>query len=407
MAVYLLATLDTKGHEADHLRQRLVEIGVDVILVDVGCLGSPQVSADIDRREVYQAAGESWESLVAQADRGTAVTAAAKGAERLIQAALANQQVDGVLSLGGSAGTTIGTAAMRSLPLGIPKLMISTLASGDVRGFVGASDILMLHSVVDIAGVNRISRRILNEAAAAMAGMVRFQKSEPSAADKPIIAATMFGVTTPCIEVARSVLEAAGLEVLVFHATGSGGQAMEKLIQDGLVAGVLDITTTEIADELVGGVLSAGPSRLTAAGRAGIPQVVSVGATDMVNFWALSTVPKQFADRQLYKHNDNITLMRTTAEECHAIGQDIGGKLSQARGPVSILLPANGVSAIDAQGQPFDNPAARNRLFDAVRNSLANSNVEVIERDEHINDASFAEFAAHRLIQLLQANKPF
>ena len=406
MAVYLLATLDTKGHEADHLRQRLVEIGVDVKLVDVGCLGSPQVVADIDRREVYQAAGESWEALVAQADRGTAVTAAAKGAERLIQAALANQQVDGVLSLGGSAGTTIGTAAMRSLPLGVPKLMISTLASGDVRGFVGASDILMLHSVVDIAGVNRISRRILNEAAAAMAGMVRFQKMESSAADKPIIAATMFGVTTPCIEVARSVLEAAGFEVLVFHATGSGGQAMEKLIQDGLVAGVLDITTTEIADELVGGVLSAGPSRLTAAGRAGIPQVVSVGATDMVNFWALPTVPKPFADRQLYKHNDNITLMRTTAEECHAIGQDIGGKLSQAQGAVSILLPAKGVSAIDAKGQPFDNPAARNRLFDAIRHGVANSSVEVLERDEHINDASFAEFAAHKLIQLLQTNKP-
>jgi uncharacterized protein (UPF0261 family) len=316
--------------------------------------------------------------------------------------------VQGVLALGGSAGTTIGTAAMRALPLGVPKLMLSTLASGQVRHYVADKDIFMLNSVVDLCGVNRISRPILLNAAAAMAGMVAFSAAseEDRAAatrDKPLIAASMFGVTTPCIEHARKVLERAGCEVLVFHATGNGGQAMESLVADGLIAGVLDITTTELADELVGGVLSAGPDRLTAAAKAGVPQVVSVGALDMVNFHAPETVPEKFRGRTFYRHNANVTLMRTTLEENRQLGEQIGRKLAAARGPVAVMLPRQGVSAIDRLGQPFDDPAAREALFAALRGAASEgaAQVDVIEMDAHINDPAFALAAANKLLDFL------
>ena len=294
MRVYVLATLDTKGLEAAFVRDQLLAQDLSVALVDTGCLGTAQVDADVTRQEVYRAAGSSLLELQQQADRGQAVSLAARGATALVERAYRAGELSGVLGLGGSAGTTIGTAAMRALPLGVPKVMVSTLASGDVRAFVGVRDIVMINSVVDILGLNRISRSVLGQAAWAMAGMVKFARPVAEPSERPLVAATMFGVTTPCIQRAREVLEQAGYEVLVFHATGTGGQAMEGLIDDGLIAGVLDLTTTELADQLVGGVLSAGPDRLTAAGRRGIPQVVSVGATDMVNFWALPTVPAKF-----------------------------------------------------------------------------------------------------------------
>jgi uncharacterized protein (UPF0261 family) len=302
MAVYLIGTLDTKGRELGFVRELLRECGVDVCVVDAGCLGEPAIPADVSRETVFAAAGISLEELRAAADRGRAVSAAAAGVAEIIAREHVSGHVDGVLALGGSAGTTIGTAAMRRLPLGVPKLMVSTMASGQVRPYVRDKDILMLNSVVDVSGINRVSRAVLGEAARAMAGMVRFagSTSGPSgsaAADKPLIAATMFGVTTPCVERARQLLEAAGYEVLVFHATGTGGLAMESLIDDGVIAGVLDITTTELADEFVGGILTAGPDRLTAAGRRGIPQVISVGATDMVNFGPPETVPEKFRGR--------------------------------------------------------------------------------------------------------------
>jgi len=278
--------------------------------------------------------------------------------------------------------------------------MVSTLASGDVRAFVGAKDIVMLNSVVDILGLNRISRTVLAEAAHAMAGMVRFRTETATAADRPLVAATMFGVTTPCVERARQVLEDAGCEVLVFHAVGTGGQAMESLVREGMLAGVLDITTTELADELVGGVLSAGPTRLTAAAEAGVPQVVSVGATDMVNFWAMDTVPPQFRQRRLHRHNANVTLMRTTPEENARIGEDLGRKVAQARGPAVIVLPRRGVSAIDRCGQPFDDPDARRALFAAIRRTCGT--VPVIETDQHLNDPEFAEAAALKLLELMR-----
>ena len=300
-----------------------------------GCLGEPLIEADVPREEVFAAAGHSAAELKAKADRGAAVNAAAEGAAALIRDRHAAGEVAGVLGLGGSAGTTIATAAMRALPIGVPKLMVSTLASGAVRPWVGDKDIFMLNSIVDIAGVNRISRAIFDQAARAMAGLVTLKSPAPQTAadtDRPLIAASMFGVTTPCVEHARKVLEAVGYEVLVFHATGNGGQALESLAADGVLAGVLDLTTTELADELVGGILSAGPDRLTAAGKRGIPQVISVGATDMVNFGPKDSIPEKFAGRKFYEHNPTVTLMRTTPEECAKLGEDIAQKAAAADG---------------------------------------------------------------------------
>ena len=278
MPAYLIGTLDTKGQDIAFVRDELRSLGVDVAVVDASCLNEPTIAADVSRDAVFEAAGTTLTAVRTANDRGYAVTTAARGVAALITRLHAEGAVDGVIGLGGSAGTTIATAAMRVLPIGVPKVMASTLASGNVRHYVGDKDILMLNTIVDVSGINRISRIVLGEAARAMAGLVTLRQKQDASADKPVIAATMFGVTTPCVERARRVLEAAGYEVLVFHATGTGGQAMESLIADGLIAGVLDITTTELADELVGGVLSAGPDRLTAAGRKGMPQVISVGA---------------------------------------------------------------------------------------------------------------------------------
>ena len=398
MAVYLLATMDTKGDEARFVRSLLVEFGHRVHLIDVGCLGEGAADADSSREEVFRAAGSAHPDVAARKDRGEAIALAASGAAKLVKTAFEEGRVEGVLALGGSAGTTIGTAAMRALPIGVPKLMVSTLASGSVRPYVGDKDICMLNSVVDIAGINRISRPILANAAAAMAGMVG-RPAQPHTDEKPLIAATMFGVTTPCVEAAREVLERAGYEVLVFHATGNGGQAMESLIRDGMIAGVLDMTTTELADELVGGVLSAGPDRLTAAAACGVPQVVSVGATDMVNFGPPTTIPDKFATRKFYHHNPTVTLMRTTAEECRELGRMIGDRVSASRGPAAVVLPLRGVSAIDAEGEPFDDPEARSALFNAIGASAGAT--ERIEVDAHINDEAFAVRAAEKLLELI------
>jgi uncharacterized protein (UPF0261 family) len=400
MHVYVIATLDTKGLEAAWLRDRLQELGVAARLVDAGCVGEAVVTADIGRAEVFAAAGADWRALARQQQRDQAIKAAAQGAARLVADAYARGELAGVVALGGSAGTTIGTSAMKVLPLGVPKVMLSTMAAGDVRAFVGAKDITMIYSVVDIAGLNRISQVVLYEAAAAMAGMIRFRRVDLGARERPIVAATMFGVTTPCVQRAQAILQEAGFEVLVFHATGSGGQAMEGLIHDGLIAGVLDVTTTELADELVGGVLSAGPDRLAAAARRGIPQVVSVGATDMVNFWAMATVPELFRTRRLHRHNENVTLMRTTADECRQIGDRLAAQVEASTGPALVLLPRAGVSALDRAGQPFDDPEARRALFEAIRQGCRKVPVE--ELDCHINDPQFAEVAATRLIQMLQ-----
>ena len=399
MTVYLIGTLDTKGREIGFVRDLLRGYGVETQVIDAGSGPPPVIQPDITREAVFQAAGTTFAAIQAQGDRGTAVTQAAAGVAKLIGDWHARGQVQGVLGLGGSAGTTIATAAMRALPIGIPKLMVSTLASGQTRPYVGDKDILLLNSVVDLIGINRISREVLGAAARAMAGLVTLPAPPPAASERPLIAATMFGVTTPCVEQAREILEAAGYEVLVFHATGNGGMAMESLIADGLIAGVLDITTTELADELVGGTLSAGPLRLTAAGRRGIPQVISVGALDMVNFGPRETVPVQFSSRKFHVHNANVTLMRTTPDENRQLGEEIARKAADATGSVSILLPLLGVSAIDKAGQPFDDPASRQALCDAIRRQ--HGSVELVQMNNHINDAAFASAAANKLLELL------
>ncbi|MBP3960283.1 Tm-1-like ATP-binding domain-containing protein [Gemmata sp. G18] len=417
MSVLLVGTLDTKGAEFAYVRDRLQRAGVSVLVADAGVLAPPAFVPDISREAVFTAAGTNHAQVKTAADRGRAVELAAKGVAKLAADLHKRGELSGVLGLGGSAGTTIATAAMRALPVGVPKLMVSTLASGQVQHYVGTRDVMMMYSVVDIAGLNRISRAVLDNAADAMAGMVRGKPTPPSpfpsgrgdggvgssSLDKPVIAATMFGVTTPCVEAARKVLESAGYEVLVFHATGTGGRTMEGLIRDGLIAGVLDITTTELADELAGGVLSVGPDRLTAAAIMGVPQVVSLGALDMVNFGPRDTVPERYKQRLFYQHNPTVTLMRTTPEEMDRLGKDIAERTSAASGPTCVLVPLRGVSAIDAEGKPFWWPEADAALFQSVRNWIA-PYVELVELDQHINDPAFAEACARKLLELIQKN---
>ncbi|MBN1418936.1 MAG: Tm-1-like ATP-binding domain-containing protein [Planctomycetes bacterium] len=397
--VAILGTLDTKGKEFAFIRALVARSGLGTLVIDAGVLGAPVFEPDVPRAEVAAAAGEDVGRLAAAGDRGRAVAAMASGAAALVRRLFDERRVDACIALGGSAGTTIGTAAMRALPLGVPKVMVSTLGSGDTRPYVGTRDILMLNSVVDIAGINRISRPILANAANAIAGML-LAPEPPAGEDRRLIAATMFGVTTPCVEAARRILEEAGYEVLVFHATGTGGRAMEELIRDGVFAGVLDITTTEWADEIAGGVLSAGPDRLRAAAETGTPQLVSTGACDMANFGPWESVPECFRGRNLYRHNPSITLMRTTAEENERIGAAIAERVGSARGPASILIPRRGVSAIDREGQPFHDPAADEALFRAIERG-ADPRLEVRSLDLHINDPAFAQEAAELLLAML------
>jgi uncharacterized protein (UPF0261 family) len=391
--VVLLGTLDTKGAEYAFLRDRLLEHGVNVLLVDAG-VNEPSVAPDIGREELAPNVTEP----AAADDRSAAVTAMALGAERVVARLHRDGRLDGILALGGSGGSSIATQAMRALPVGVPKLMVSTVASGDTRPYVGAVDVTMMYSVVDIAGVNRVSARIMANAAGAIAGMVGAEV--PQLAEKPLIGASMFGVTTPCVTRARERLEELGYEVLVFHATGAGGQSMEALARGGFLAGVLDATTTELADELVGGVLSAGPHRLEAAGAVGLPQVVSLGALDMVNFGPRETVPPKFEGRNLYVHNPTITLMRTTPEECGELGRQIGRKLSGAQGPTVLFVPLKGVSMIDVEGQPFYDADADAALLAGLHETLADT-VEVHEVDTDINDTAFAVAMADRLHELI------
>ncbi|TDC46890.1 UPF0261 family protein, partial [Actinomadura sp. KC345] len=307
--------------------------------------------------------------------------------------------VDAVLAVGGSGGSSIAARAVRDLPIGLPKLIVSTMAAGDVAPYVGAKDVTMMYSVADIAGVNRVTRRVLGNAAAAAAGMAKAYaeaRAAPSVDERPVVAASMFGVTTPAVDAARERLEELGYEVLVFHATGAGGRAMEGLVESGLLAGVLDLTTTELADDLVGGVLSAGPERLTAAGRHGVPQVVAPGALDMVNFGPRETVPERFAGRNLYVHNPTVTLMRTTPEEMAELGRRVAAKLADATGPTVLFVPLGGVSALDAPGMQFHDPAADEACFAELEGAVETERVDV-----NINDPVFGRAMADRLHQMI------
>ncbi len=398
MSVVIIATLDTKGPEIQFARDVLEERGLDTHLVDVGVMDPPTIEPGTTRNVVADRAGTTIEALVDAGDRGSAMQRMGEGAAVVAEELHDSGELQAVFGLGGSGNTSVATRAMRAIPYGVPKVMLSTMASGDVQPYVQSRDIAMMYSVADIEGLNSITRRIIRNAALAVGGMVEDAATvEPG--DKPVIGITMFGVTTPCVQRAREQLESRGYEVVVFHATGTGGRALENLIDQGAIDGVLDVTTTELADELVGGALSAGPNRLEAAGDRGIPQVVSVGALDMVNFGPSETIPNEFADRQFHQHNPEVTLMRTTPAENATLGHTLAEKLNRATGPTAVYLSREGISMLDAAGEPFHDEAADRQLFDAVRDHLTGPGLE--ECELHINDPAFAEAMANHLDELM------
>jgi uncharacterized protein (UPF0261 family) len=394
--IAVLGTLDSKGEEHAYVAGLIRARGHEALLVDVGTGGASVITPDIPREEVAAAAGLDLAPLMARRDRGECVVAMSKAAPVLLAKLAAEGRIDGVISLGGGGGTAIATAAMRALPIGFPKLMVSTLASGNVAHYIGTKDIVMMPSIADVAGLNRFSRAIFARAAGAICGMVEAEVDAASA--KPLIVASMFGNTTACVTEAKRILEGAGFEVLVFAATGAGGRAMESLIESGMVAGVLDITTTEWADELVGGVLGAGPERMDAAAKAKVPAVVVPGCLDMVNFGERGSVPEKFAGRNFYIHNPQVTLMRTTPSECAELGRILAEKVNSYTAPAAILIPRKAISVISAPGQPFHDPAADAALRDAI---VEHSRRPVEEFDREINDPAFARACAERLLDLM------
>lgn len=395
--VVLLGTLDTKGQEYGFLKEQVEAAGCDVLLVDAGVVGPAQVAPDISADEVAGAVGEDRAALAAARDRGAAVAVMGRGAAIVLQRLHAAGRLHAVLGMGGSGGSSLFSRAVRDLPLGVPKLLVSTLASGNTRAYVGTCDLTMMYPVADIAGINAISERVLGNAAAAAAGMARHHAGFlPRSSGKPLLAATMFGNTTPCVETARRWLEGRGYEVIVFHATGSGGMAMEALLEAGFITGVLDVTAAELADDLAGGLGSAGPHRMEVAGKLGLPQVVAPGAADMVNFGPPGTVPERYRERRLYRHNPAVTLMRTSPEECAQLGGIMAEKLNRGSGRLTVFLPLRGFSEIGAEGGVFYDPEADAALIAALKDGL-DPGVEVVEFDTHINDPAFATAMATRL----------
>jgi uncharacterized protein (UPF0261 family) len=400
VSIVIIGTLDTKGEEIAFARDVIESQGIDVHVVDTGVVGDPEFEPDTSAADIAEAAGTTLDALRADADRGEAMEAMGEGAAVIASRLHEEGVLRGVLGLGGSGNTSIATTAMRALPVGVPKLMVSTMASGDVEPYVGAKDIAMMYSVADIEGLNQLSRQVISNAALAMVGMVA-NEPDIEVEERPTIGITMFGVTTPCVQTAREYLEEQGYETIVFHATGTGGRAMEDLIRQGVIDGVLDVTTTEWADELVGGVLNAGPERLDAAAETGTPQVVSTGALDMVNFGPEDSVPEQFSDRTFHVHNPQVTLMRTTKEECAELGRIIGEKLNAATGATALALPLGGVSMLDVEGEDFYDPEADAALFDALRDNVG-PGVELIEMETDINDEEFALTIARKLDEYMR-----
>ncbi len=394
--IAVLGTLDTKGHEYGFVAERIRWHGHEPLLIDVGTLGPPQVTPHITRQEVAAATDIDLEAILARADRGECVSAMVQAAPLLLARLHREDRFEGVISLGGGGGTVIGTAAMRVLPIGFPTLMVSSLASGDTSQYVGNKDITMMPSIVDFAGLNRVSKIILARAAGAICGMVDATIDVNDS--RPVIVASMFGNTTACVNAAVPVLEQAGYEVLVFHATGAGGRAMESMIQSGMVAGVLDITTTEWADELVGGVLSAGPERLDAAADARVPAIVVPGCLDMVNFGERRTLPDKFRKRNLYAHNPQVTLMRTNVDECRQLGAILAQKINRYVAPVTVLIPRLGVSAISVEGGPFHDPHADAALWESLASGLRDD-IELRVFELEINDPNFARACADALVE--------
>jgi uncharacterized protein (UPF0261 family) len=399
--IALIGAMDTKGAEFDYVKREIEQRGYQTLVIDTGVIGEPVLKPDIDSERVAKAAGGSLKDIASRKDRGYAMEVMAAGAAKVVRDLYDRGQIQGIFGMGGTAGTAVGSSAMRSLPIGFPKLIVSTVASGDTRGYIGTKDIVLYPAIVDVAGVNRISREVFTHAAGAICGMV--ESKVVSAADRPVIGASMFGNTTQCVERARSSLEQHNYEVLVFHCTGTGGQTLESLVADGYIDGVLDITTTEWADEIAGGVFAAGPNRGDAASGRGIPQLIVPGCVDMVNFHARSTVPDHYVDRNLVQWNPNITLMRTTKEENAIIGRILADKANASCGPVAFLLPKRGVSILDSPGQPFWDPEADQACFEAIRNNVREG-IPVYEMDCNINDPEFADKAVELLLGMLQTN---
>jgi uncharacterized protein (UPF0261 family) len=397
--IVIVGALDTKGQEFAFVKAAIEARGHRALVINTGVIGEPPFEPDISAAQVAEAGGTTLQALREQGDRGQAIGVMTDGVANLVTALHEEGQVDGILGMGGSAGTIIGTSAMRALPVGLPKVMVSTLAASDTGPYVGSKDVVMFPSVVDVSGVNRISARIYANAVGAVVGMV--ETAAPQIAEKPLIAASMFGNTTELVDRCRDILESRGYEVLVFHATGSGGKTMEGLIADGFFAASLDVTTTEWADELVGGVLSAGPTRLDAAAQAGIPQVIVPGCLDMANFWARDTVPEKYQQRLFYEWNPNVTLMRTTPSENEALGRILATKANAATGPVAFFLPRQGVSILDSPGNEFWWPEADQALFEAIRRHVR-ADIPVYELDNNINDDAFAGAVTAQLLAFLE-----
>ena len=398
--IAVIGTMDSKGFEHQFVADILKKRGHSTLLIDLGTGSDPQVTVDIDRFTVVATSGLDLQSLIDKQDRGECVVAMSKAAPLFVANLVKQKKIGGIISLGGGGGTALGTAVMRALPIGFPKVMVSTLASGNTAHYLGTKDIVMIPSIVDVAGLNSISTTIFTRAAGAIAGMVE-EKVELTE-QKPLIVASMFGNTTECIDHATKVLEEAGYEVLVFHATGMGGKTMESLIESGMVEGVLDLTTTEWADEITGATLSAGPTRMDAMSKAKVPAVISPGCVDMANFGEEQTVPKEFADRTFYIHNPQVTLMRTNVEENKQLGKILAEKANANEAPTAIMIPTKAVSVISAEGQPFYDADADQALFDGIKN---NSSVEVIEIDEEINSSIFAQASANKLLELIKTHK--
>lgn len=401
--IAIAGTFDTKGKEYQYVKSMVEELGLKPYMIHTGVFESA-FPVDVSNMEVAEAAGYHINDLAEKKDRALATEVLSKGMQSLVPKLYKEGKFDGILSFGGSGGTSLVTPAMRELPIGVPKVMVSTMASGNVQQYVGTSDIVMVPSIVDVAGLNKISKTVFRNAVLAIAGMVGMsaQLKEDEDGGKPLVAATMFGVTTQSIGYAQAYLEKNGYEVLVFHATGTGGKTMESLIKAGFFAGVLDMTTTEWCDEVVGGVLTAGPNRCEAAAKNKIPQVISVGALDMVNFGPIETVPEQFSGRNLYKHNPTVTLMRTTASENVKIANKLLEKLNLATEKTALFLPLGGVSAIDQKGQPFYGAEEDEILFKTLREGINRDVIEFVEMENNINEQVFAEAAAQKLIDYMK-----
>jgi uncharacterized protein (UPF0261 family) len=398
--IVIVGALDTKGTEFQFVRDLIQTNGLETLVVDFGVMGDPTFTPDVSADEVARAGGSSLAELRAKADKALAMRTMSDGLAKVVIDLHAAGRLGGILAMGGGGGTSIATAAMRGLPTGLPKLMVSTMAAGDIASYVGTRDITMMPSVVDVAGINSISRRIYANAAAAMVGMVSQTTEIMPTEEKPLITASMFGNTTPCVNHARELLEAKGYEVLIFHATGTGGNTMEGLIADGYITANLDLTTTELADEVCGGILSAGPDRMMAAARTGIPTVIAPGCVDMANFGARADVPQKYQSRLLYEWNPNVTLLRTNMEENRVIGEIIAHAANASTGRVAVLIPLQGVSQLDSPGGAFWNPEADESCFAAIKENLR-ANISVIEMDNNINDPAFAEKAVALLLDML------